>query len=254
MGKALSLALAFAFSSGYTEATVGAQQARSRVAKTFRILLIGNSHIRRHNQAELITKVTKDAEVRIVADSHLKAGYTLRRHWEDNQVQRRIREGKYDVVVLQEHGRLPLVKKAEMFKYARMLDKVVKGSGAQTCLFMTSARRGEENRLKTIASVCDKLGDDLDATVAPIGLAWQGSLQQRPSLLLHEMDNLHATQPAAYLNICVLYAHLTGESPVGLPVVGLDTVSEGDARFLQNIALETVAEQKKVERDRDRAK
>ena len=87
-----------------------------------------------------------------------------------------------------------------MFEYARRFDAVIRSAGATTCIFMTSARRNEQDRLPTIATACDELGAELGCTVAPIGLAWARSLDARPELELHLKDNLHATQHAAYLN------------------------------------------------------
>ena len=40
-----------------------------------------------------------------------------------------------------------------------------------------------------VAQVYDKIGTELGVKVAPVGLAWQRSIEERPSLDLYDRDN-----------------------------------------------------------------
>ena len=95
-----------------------------------------------------------------------------------------------------------------------------------------------------IARIFTDLGAELDVPVAPIGLAWQRSVEARPDLELRSDLGL-PLEPGKYLSMCVLYATIFDETPVGLSVEPWEfavMLSEDDAAFLQRIAAETVEE------------
>lgn len=54
--------------------------------------------------------------------------------------------------------------------------------------------------------------------IAPCRAAWEMVRLENPALELHDLpDRVHPGMVGTYLNLCCLYAALTGESPVGLP-------------------------------------
>ena len=76
--------------------------------------------------------------------------------------------------------------------------------------------------------------------VAPVGRAWERALRD-PAMTLHDPDGSHPSPAGTYLAACVLYATLTGESPVGLDDGGLGLAPASIAR-LQQVAWDTVQE------------
>jgi len=93
------------------------------------------------------------------------------------------------------------------------------------------------------------LGWQEELTIVPVGPAWQAALNSRPDLELYASDGIHPSALGVYLSACVLYASITGESPLDNPVytsIGFDDPEEivkldGDTiQFLQSIAWETV--------------
>ena len=72
--------------------------------------------------------------------------------------------------------------------------------------------------------------------IAPLSRAFEKVLETKPqSYLMY--DGLHPTDAAIYLNACVFYALLFGESPAGLPPLYL---SATEAAFLQDAAAKVV--------------
>ena len=57
------------------------------------------------------------------------------------------------------------------------------------------------------------------ACVAPIGQAWDLALARDPTLTLHASDGNHSAPAGAFLAALVLYATITGLSPLDLPNV-----------------------------------
>jgi hypothetical protein len=81
-------------------------------------------------------------------------------------------------------------------------------------------------------------GNDNDALVIPAGLAFARAHAKQPELVLHASDKRHPSVAGTYLASCVVFAALTGKSPVGNSYhAGIDAPT---AKFLQEVAWETV--------------
>jgi hypothetical protein len=77
------------------------------------------------------------------------------------------------------------------------------------------------------------------ACVAPIGQAWDLALARDPSLTLHDADGNHSAPAGAFLAALVLYATITGQSPLNLPQFPQYPVAAAIQDQLRGIAAET---------------
>ncbi len=82
------------------------------------------------------------------------------------------------------------------------------------------------------------IADELDAELAPVGLAWQAALALDPRIDLWEADGVHPTRTGSYLTVCVFYAVIFEENPQGLAYYG--GLTKEQAQFLQRVAAATV--------------
>jgi hypothetical protein len=168
-----------------------------------------------------------------------------------------IGEGTWDIVVLQEHPRFRT--KQEFFESVRIFDKAAKDAGAQTILYMAweLTNPNLSPRMDEIAQAHSEIASELGIRVAPVGLAWQRSIQERPELELYDSDGVHPTVTGTYLTICVLYATIFEASPIGLDYQPFDIfagnkamemtykswqLTEDEVAFLQQIAWDTVVD------------
>ena len=175
------------------------------------------------------------------ADSVVRGGASLEVMWEQTNARRRIANGGFDVVVLQED--IPETDVESFFTYARLFVEAVRAAGARPVLYMTwSYERLGWISMEEIAEAHAAIAAELEVEVAPAGLAWQRAAAARPALSMYDEDDEHPSVHGVYLNTCVIYARLFGQSPVGLGYRPAQAggVNDMDAFFLQNIAWETV--------------
>jgi hypothetical protein len=182
-------------------------------------------------------------------------------HWGNTSTLEKIRTGKWDVVVLQEDVAENWSVVDKFPEYARKFHEEIKKTGAETILYMTWPWGTLPTpSIEQIAEVYNKTGADLGVKVAPVGLAWQRSLQERPELELLGNDRVHPSPYGVYLALCVFYATIFERSPVGstyrmadaprltyLSFVFWDMpkgwqLTDEEAAFLQRVAWETVQE------------
>ena len=157
-----------------------------------------------------------------------------------------VREHRWEVVVLQEDRTFSVNFEQIFHEGARELDAEIKEAGGRTAFFMVwgaeeyDPAQTTENQVEAYT----KIGGELGATVAPVALAWQGSLTKRPALRLLQglaakgvLASIHGT----YLTACVLYATLLEQTPVGLPYAP-EGIADEEREFLQRMAWEAVQE------------
>ena len=111
---------------------------------------------------------------------------------------------------------------------------------------MTWANKSRPRTQKILADAYSRIATELDAVLAPVGLAWEKAQALDIELNLYHIDDRHANPSGAYLTASVFYAVFFNVSPEELPAtlqiegkIRLD-LAEARARFLQKIAYETV--------------
>ena len=214
------------------------------------VLFIGNSYIFVNDMPQLFVGLVEaggyEADVEMVAEG----GWTLADHAASVETQKRIAEGTWDYVVLQEQSVIPSVehrRNTEMEPAARALVEQIRRAGAEPLFFMTWGRRdglpeaGFENftAMQTQLEMgYTEIAAGLDAAVASVGLAWQQAVLEDSKLPLWDSDGSHPSIEGSYLTACVFYAAIVRESPEGLDFyVGL---SVDRVRQLQRIAAQSV--------------
>ena len=243
------------------ERTVPSAAARSEPASpsdTLRVLFIGNSYTYVNALPRLTQRLAASASQAqpMTVAMITPGGATLEQHWKDGTARRMIEQGGWTYVVLQEQSLRPIQDREKLFTYARLFDAAIKQAGAATVFYLTWAR---ENRPETQAALTEAfldLAEELDAAVAPVGVAWQDVRRETPTPSLYFRDGSHPGPTGTYLAACVFYATLFGQSPEGLSRVRFSTrfgtpqegepeeiepLSEAEAVLLQRIAWEAVA-------------
>ena len=200
-----------------------------------RLLYVGNSFTARNDVPGLVARLAVGSGREVAHDLIWAGGASLRMHWNKGEAARAIRDGGYDVVVLQEQSTLPIKNARRMHENVRLFDPVIREAGARTALYATWARRGAPETQDAITAAYAAIGAELGALVLPAGEAWRRALATPGVPPLHDADGSHPTLAGSYLAACVIAAGLLGApSLVGAPEVpGLTAV---EAMLLQGAA------------------
>jgi len=209
-----------------------------------RILLVGNSHIFMNDLPSMLHQLAESAGIDCVCSNSSWGGYDLERHAANEETLSLIKEGTWDIILLQERTSLPLSQWAISTQPAVIaLDAEISSVDARTLLLMMWApysATGEDGSQEEIARTVIATAAQIDAPVAPIGLAWEAAQDTYPEIGLWGSDRIHATEAGTYLMACVLFATLWGQSPLGLAYnAGLE---QTDAQAIQRIATQAVLE------------
>jgi len=149
-------------------------------------------------------------------------------------------ERPFDVVLMMDCSQCPIHPqlKATFRASANRHSETVRKHGAKPAFLMTWAYQDRPQMTAELAEAYTSVGNDNDALVIPVGLAFAAALERKPGLRLHMDDKSHPTLAGTYLAACTVYAVMFRRSPTGLGHVSdLDAAT---AHFLQSVAAETV--------------
>jgi len=205
-----------------------------------KILFIGNSLTYRQDGIYFhLEKLAASAASPFIfkTEKCVKGGATLKTHWERPEPRKAIAEDSCDVVVLQED--LPEINVSYFRQYTRLFVAEIRKVNARPIMLMAwSYPRLGWIGTDEIAKEHQDAANELSVEVAPVALAWQRAIIERPDVDLYAADREHPSIYGTYLATCVVYATIFGANPMGLPYVPSGMRVE-DAAYLQRIAWET---------------
>jgi lysophospholipase L1-like esterase len=197
----------------------------------FNVLFIGNSFTARNDLPGLIAGLAAARGRRMAYRLISAGGASLRTHWNAGHAHEAIRNGRYDAVVLQEQSTLPVKNATRMHENVRLFDEAIRAAGAKTVLYMTWARQHAPETQRAITDAYTAISRELDATVVPVGTAWQHFLRRHDQPGLYDKDGSHPSPAGSYLAACVFLAVLFRASPVGIDDEAAGISSEDRARL-----------------------
>ena len=209
-----------------------------------KILFVGNSFTYWnkglwHHMEQLVQ--CRPEKLDLKADRVVRGGASLKVMWGKTKAPATISEGDYDVVVLQED--IPETDVKSFHKFARKFDSSVRKSGARPVFFMAwPYKRLGWIGLKEIAQAHREIGAELGAQVAPVGIAWEKAMKERPEVDMYAKDKEHPSIQGTYLALCVLYSTIYGESPLKLEYLPKKhgNMTAREAAWLRRVAWATV--------------
>jgi hypothetical protein len=139
-------------------------------------------------------------------------------------------------------------KRRELFRQTAAANaELIRASGGQVALYMTHVYVAPHKQVKpqnivATESMYVEVGNDIDALVIPVGLAFEEAYRRLPALRFHHPDGTHPSLLGTYLAACTTYATLYGRSPVGNAYRAEGLIDEAMATQLQQIAQDVVTQ------------
>lgn len=204
-----------------------------------RVLFIGNSYTEVNNLPQMVANVAQSMGDAVVYSSNTPGGCTFMQHC-TNQSMNLIRQGNWDVVVLQEQSQYPSFPQsqveAEVFPYAqRLVDSVYAHSPcAEPMFYMTWGRKnGDADNAVFFPVLGTYEGMDsmlclrytymahaYDAALCPVGRVWRYIRQNHSGLELYQSDGSHPSLAGTYAAACAFYVMLFHRDPALIPFDG----------------------------------
>jgi len=180
-----------------------------------------------------------------------KPGYSLLDQTQDPELQLVIKNQNWDIVIIQEKSDLPILNRESMVQGVRRIDEMLASQDQRVILFLPWAYEAgfPDAELDNYVEMQNKLAEayyltaeESDMEVAPVGIAWQSALQEKPDLELWAIDGRHPTRLGSFLAANVFFALIFEQNPAGIHIPNHDESQEQLHRFLQLTAANAVSE------------
>lgn len=223
---------------------------------SLKVLFLGNSYTGYNGLANIVDELSDAAGKTLQFDYNVPGGSTIDDHADNATSLSQIQQGDWDFVVLQEQSQVPTIPyfRDNLFfpGVNRIKDSISKYNPcAQVVMFMTWGRQNGGQQCDGTGTYCSPVFADfshmqdslesayveaalqIDATVAPVGIAWNNVLTDT-NLVLHMPDESHPDYPGSYLAGCTIFEVLWDTSVVANTFAG--TLTNGLSNYLQQQA------------------
>ena len=166
--------------------------------------------------------------------------FSLEDHWNQGTAQRRIAEGGWSIVVLQQGPSSLPESQVALREWTARFDAIIRRTGSRTALYMVWPESTRRDAFDAVSESHARAAEDVKGMLFPVGEAWRGAWRRDPDVPLYGPDGFHPTPTATYLAALVIYQQISGRSPVGFPA--LTQMPADRVRVLQEAAQEANAQ------------
>ena len=190
-----------------------------------KILFIGNSYT--GGIRKMMTELIKQSPH---SETHISfinpGGKTLEFHLKNKETIDKIKQGEFDLIILQDQSQFPALFPDRFQKAAVALAKIINKSGSKLVFYETWGRRDGDRKNKELFPTYESMQSALSksylstatkcaADIAPVGSTWRMVREKNRKLgnELYRSDGSHPSNKGAYLAACVFYTTLFDEDP-----------------------------------------
>lgn len=220
-----------------------------------RALFIGSEYISANDLPDMVEHLAAGLNDPLMAGKSVMPGFRLMQHFQLNKTMLLLQKQRWDYVIIQEHGRLPLdksMRERSMIPAVARFNTIVTRTGARSVLFMTWGWiRGVKesgyddffSMQKELSRSYQQAADHGNIMIAPVGEAFRRAMNNDLGIVLLYSDGHTPTLAGSYLAACVIYATIYQKSPFGSAYhAGL---KPEQAKYLQDLSGEVVLKQRR---------
>ncbi len=188
--------------------------------KELSVLFVGNSYTYSNNLPHIVSILSDSTQAKLITRKSIVGGAHLWEHWNGDrglQTRQIIREGDFDIVVLQDNSMSAIDTPDSTIKYVKLFARYSREYGAKTYLFNTWAREKVPQYQEIIDEVYTRAATENNAVRVRVGSAWQLAMDLRPSAELFSPDGSHPTPLGTLLAASMFVRAISGELPKEYP-------------------------------------
>jgi hypothetical protein len=182
-----------------------------------RILFIGNSLTDANNLPAIVQALAKARGENIHVDSVTLGGANLEDHWDSGEALRRIAQGRWSIVVLQQGPSSAPDSREHLRDWTRRFDEKIREVGARTALYMVWPTPDRLNFFDDVRESYRLAALDVKGLFFPAGEAIREAQRRNVGVALYTSDQFHPSPAGSYAAGLSIYGMLTKKSLIGLP-------------------------------------
>jgi len=199
-----------------------AQPGELKAEERLRVLFLGNSYTQTNSMPEMLAAIANSTPGRMLeVKSVTRGGATLADLWTLTNGLDVLRSGTWDYVVLQDFSTLGqsfidsrwgVNEPTGLVQWSRFWNAEIQRKGAKPILYLTWARKLYPEFQSGLNYAYAEAATEINASIAPAGLAWKRFRETQPNLELFTADGSHPSPLGTYLTACVFLETLLNKS------------------------------------------
>jgi len=182
-----------------------------------RVLFLGSSLTYANDMPYIVQALARAAGEALQVTVIAQGGASLEEHWNHGGTMRKVRDGGWNVVVLQQGPSSTPENRRNLREMTRRFAEPIGKAGARPALYMVWP---SADRLAYFDDVRDSYAlaaEDVGGMLMPAGEAWRAVWRRDPQAPLFKRDGVHPSPAGSFAAALSIFGILYGRSPVGLP-------------------------------------
>jgi hypothetical protein len=203
-----------------------------------RILFIGNSLTATNDLPATVCRLAAAAGKAAQCESLARPAHSLADHLAAGEAVRRIREGRFDLVVMQQGPSALEESRVQLRRSAAEFAGHIRAAGAKPAMYAVWPWKSRAFDFPAVARSYRLAAEDIDGHVFAVGEAWIEAWRRDPKLPLYGNDDFHPSPAGSYLAALVIHRGIWGELPESFsdPAVAKVSVTATQLRILVAVA------------------
>jgi hypothetical protein len=163
-------------------------------SKITSILFVGNSLIYTNDLPSLVKQKAKDKGFNITIESLAFPDYALEDHWIDGELQKLIKEKKFDFVVVQQGPSSQDEGREMLLDYGARIKALCKKSRSELAFFMVWPARSNFHMFDGVIKNYTDAADLTSSILCPVGTAWKKYMTETGDYSYYGTDMFHPSE------------------------------------------------------------
>jgi hypothetical protein len=208
-----------------------------------RILFIGNSLTSVNDLPGMVRQLGASNSARPVTVASVAFGdYSLEDHWNRGDALAAVRQGGWDLVVLQQGPSALPESRANLIEWTGRFAGEIRKVGARPAVYMVWPGLGRQQAWDSVTDSYAAAAAAAHAVLLPAGEALRSAYTADPGMPLFDADGFHPLPLGSFGVALVIYAAAADVSPTGLAArANVTSYPAGQVSILESSAAEAIA-------------
>lgn len=176
--------------------------------EALRVLFIGNSLTAANNLPRMVERLAAASGLDIATVTATESGFALEDHWTMGTALDRVREGGFDVVVLQQGPSSLASSRANLREWTQQWAGEVRAIGAIPALYSVWPEAARMHAFGDVSESYRLAAEDVGGLWLPVGDVWLETWERLPSAPLYGPDQFHPSASGTYAAAVVIVSVL----------------------------------------------
>lgn len=162
--------------------------------KQYKILFVGNSLSYSNNLPLLVSNTASLAQINLSTEILAKPNYALVDHWEEGELQEKIRSKSFDFVIVQQGPSSQPEGKKLLFKSIKKLHQICEENQSKLAVFMVWPSRQYYQTFDLVIKNHREVAEKYNTLLCPVGEVWKAHFDKTNDFDYYGSDGFHPSQ------------------------------------------------------------